>query len=83
MCAPDLIGMGNSDKLKRFTRNLHFFIEHRKWLNELLNLLNMGNNVVLVVHDWGSALGLIGQTEIKTGCWHCLYGRYCSSSEME
>ena len=55
--APDLIGMGNSDKLDRNSPGTYTFIEHRKWLDELLNLLNIGNNVVLVVHDWGSALG--------------------------
>ena len=26
-------------------------------MNDLLDLLNIGNKVILVLHDWGSALG--------------------------
>ena len=55
--APDLIGMGDSDKLENKSAGTYTFIEHRKWLDELLNLLDIGNRVILVVHDWGSALG--------------------------
>ncbi len=55
--APDLIGMGDSDKLENKSAGTYTFIEHRKWLDELLNLLDIGNKVILVVHDWGSALG--------------------------
>ena len=55
--APDLIGMGDSDKLDNNGPGTYTFIEHRKWLNELLKILNIGNKVILVVHDWGSALG--------------------------
>tara|TARA_B100000686_G_scaffold136347_1_gene143607 strand:+ start:14256 stop:15131 length:876 start_codon:yes stop_codon:yes gene_type:complete len=55
--APDLIGMGDSDKLDSNTPGTYTFVEHRKWLNELLKILDIGNKVILVVHDWGSALG--------------------------
>jgi len=55
--APDLIGMGDSDKLDSNAPGTYTFVEHRKWLNELLEILNIGNKVILVVHDWGSALG--------------------------
>ena len=38
--APDLIGMGDSDKLENKSAGTYTFIEHRKWLDELLNLLD-------------------------------------------
>ena len=55
--APDLIGMGNSDKLDKKGPNTYTFFEHKKWLNEFLRLINLGDKVVLVIHDWGSVLG--------------------------
>ncbi len=55
--APDLIGMGDSEKLDASGPGSYTFAEHRLYLNELLNQLNVTNNVVLVIHDWGSALG--------------------------
>jgi len=55
--APDLIGMGDSEKLDPSGPGSYTFAEHRLYLNELLNQLNVTNNVVLVIHDWGSALG--------------------------
>ena len=54
---PDLIGMGDSEKLDASGPGSYTFAEHRLYLNELLNQLNVTNNVVLVIHDWGSALG--------------------------
>jgi len=55
--APDLIGMGDSDKLDSNSPGTYTFVEHRKWLDELLDILNIGNKVILVIHDWGSTLG--------------------------
>ncbi len=55
--APDLIGMGDSDKLPDSGPDSYTFIEHREYLDRLLDELDLGNQVVLVVHDWGSALG--------------------------
>ena len=55
--APDLIGMGDSDKLKSNSPGTYTYIEHRKWLNEILEKLNIGDKIILVIHDWGSALG--------------------------
>ena len=55
--APDLIGMGDSEKLDASGPDSYTFVEHRLYLNELLDQLNVTNNVVLVIHDWGSALG--------------------------
>jgi haloalkane dehalogenase len=55
--APDLIGMGDSDKLVPSGPERYRFIEHRAHLDALLDALGVRERVTLVVHDWGSALG--------------------------
>jgi haloalkane dehalogenase len=55
--APDLVGMGDSDKLAPSGPDRYTFVEHRRYLDALLDALELGGNVTLVVHDWGSALG--------------------------
>ncbi|MEM8904304.1 MAG: haloalkane dehalogenase [Actinomycetota bacterium] len=55
--APDLIGQGDSDKLDDVGPDSYRFVEHRRYLDGLLTQLDLGDEVVLVIHDWGSALG--------------------------
>jgi haloalkane dehalogenase len=55
--APDLIGMGDSEKLELSGPERYTFVEHREYLDGLLEALGVRTNVTLVVHDWGSALG--------------------------
>jgi haloalkane dehalogenase len=55
--APDLIGMGDSDKLPESGPTAYTFVEHRRYLDGLLDQLGVRERVTLVVHDWGSALG--------------------------
>ena len=55
--APDLIGHGDSDKLDNVGPDSYTFREHREYLDGLLDQLDLGNNITLVIHDWGSALG--------------------------
>lgn len=55
--APDLIGMGDSDKLPDSGPGSYTFIEHRRYLDSLLEQLGVNENVTLVIHDWGSGLG--------------------------
>src|SRR6202158_4129317 len=55
--APDLIGMGDSDKLSDSGPGSYRFVEHRRYLDALLEALDVHERVTLVVHDWGSALG--------------------------
>lgn len=55
--APDLIGQGDSDKLDDTGPNSYRFVEHREYLDGLLEQLDLGDSVTLVIHDWGSALG--------------------------
>ena len=55
--APDLIGMGDSDKLEDSGPGSYRFVEHRRYLDALLEALGVTERVTLVTHDWGSALG--------------------------
>jgi haloalkane dehalogenase len=55
--APDLIGMGDSAKLPGSGDARYRYRSHRRHLDALLAVLELGDRVVLVVHDWGSALG--------------------------
>ena len=57
LIAPDLIGMGDSDKLEDSGPERYRFVEHRRYLDALLDALDVTENVTLVIHDWGSALG--------------------------
>ncbi len=57
LIAPDLIGMGDSEKLFPSGANSYRFVEHRTYVDALLELLGVTDRVTLVVHDWGSALG--------------------------
>ena len=52
--APDLIGMGESGKSSGGT---YRFADHARYLDGWFEALGLSRNVVLVVHDWGSALG--------------------------
>ncbi len=54
---PDLIGQGDSDKLDDPTVDSYTIVEHREYLDALLDQLDLGENITLVIHDWGSALG--------------------------
>ncbi len=55
--APDLIGMGRSDKLVDSGPNRYRFAEHREFLDAFFDAVGVTGNVTLVIHDWGSALG--------------------------
>jgi haloalkane dehalogenase len=55
--APDLMGMGDSDKLPASGPGSYRFVEQRSYLDALLESLDVRERVTLVVHDWGSALG--------------------------
>lgn len=57
LIAPDLIGMGDSQKLDNSNAQSYTYVEHRKYLFALLEALGVNSNVTLVLHDWGSGLG--------------------------
>ena len=51
------ISMGDSDKLPDSGPGSYRFVEHRRYLDALLEDLDVRERVTFVVHDWGSALG--------------------------
>ncbi len=55
--APDLIGMGQSDKLENSGPGVYRFVEHRGFLSSFLDAVGVTEDVIFVIHDWGSALG--------------------------
>ena len=55
--APDLIGMGDSDKLADPGPDRYTFVEHRRYLDAWFDRLGLTSEATLVIHDWGSALG--------------------------
>ena len=57
LIACDLIGMGDSDKLDDSGPHRYGYAEQREFLYALWDQLDLGEKVVFVIHDWGSALG--------------------------
>ena len=57
LVACDLIGMGDSDKLSPSGPDRYTYAEQRRYLWALWDKLALGDKIVLVLHDWGSALG--------------------------
>jgi haloalkane dehalogenase len=54
--APDLIGMGDSDRLEPSGPDRYRFVEHRQYLDGLFEAIDVRRNATFVIHDWGSAL---------------------------
>ena len=57
LVACDLIGMGDSDKLPDSGPARYTYAEQRDYLFALWDKLALGSSIILVLHDWGSALG--------------------------
>jgi haloalkane dehalogenase len=57
LLAPDLIGMGDSDKLDNPGPESYQFVEHRAYLDAWIDAVIPEGKITLVIHDWGSALG--------------------------
>lgn len=57
LIAPDLIGMGDSDKLDDAGHRSYSLPAHADHLFPLLETLGCTRDVTLVLHDWGSGLG--------------------------
>ena len=55
--APDLIGMGDSDKLPNADATTYTIATHRQYIAAFMDALALHDDVILVIHDWGSALG--------------------------
>jgi haloalkane dehalogenase len=57
LIACDLIGMGDSDKLPDSGPQRYTYAEQREYLFALWDEIGLGERVIFVIHDWGSALG--------------------------
>lgn len=57
LLAPDLVGMGESDKRAGVGDERYRFVEHRRYLDAWFDAVGVDDDVTLVIHDWGSALG--------------------------
>ncbi len=56
--APDLVGMGDSDKLPESGPDRYTFVDHRHYLDGFLDaVVAADERITFVIHDWGSALG--------------------------
>jgi haloalkane dehalogenase len=55
--APDLIGMGDSQKQFPSGAGTYRFLEHSSYLDAFFEVVGVEENVTLVLHDWGSGLG--------------------------
>jgi haloalkane dehalogenase len=55
--APDMLGMGDSDVLPDSGPGRYTFANQRDYLFEMFDALELGDDIILVVHDWGSAMG--------------------------
>ncbi len=55
--APDLIGMGDSQKLPEPAVYAYTYAQHRYYLDAFFDAVDPDGAVTLVIHDWGSALG--------------------------
>ncbi|MEA2882541.1 MAG: haloalkane dehalogenase [Bradyrhizobium sp.] len=58
LIAPDLIGMGDSEKLPDAGPDTYTFATHRNYLDAFIEAVTgPAEKILFVVHDWGSALG--------------------------
>ena len=55
--APDMIGMGDSDPLPNSGPGVYTYTTQRDYMFALLERLGISDDVIFVVHDWGSAMG--------------------------
>ena len=56
--AIDNIGQGDSDKLDNSGPVSYRLKEHQIYINTLIDKLELGDKITLMMHDWGGALGL-------------------------
>ena len=71
--AIDLIGMGDSEKLEDQGENTYSYHVQKTYFDACLKELNIDNNVIFVIHDWGSSLGFNwsfeNQNSVKGICY--------------
>ena len=63
--APDYVGMGNSGAVPSGS---YRFVDQQRYLDAWFENMELNTNVILVVHDWGSALGFYWAQRRRTTC---------------
>ena len=71
--APDLIGAGDSEPFAESDRDDYHFEGHRHHLDALLDQLDIGDEITMVLHDWGSALGFDWANRHRHRVKHIVY----------
>lgn len=61
--AIDNIGQGDSDKLEDSGPGRYRLAEHQQYVDALFDQLDLGDDVTLMMHDWGVQLGLTWANE--------------------
>ncbi|MGH6649183.1 alpha/beta fold hydrolase [Aquabacterium sp.] len=70
--APDLIGMGDSEKLPDSGSTSYTFAEHSKYLHRFFESIDIDGPLTLVVHDWGSDCEPISSARRHSrSAWSC------------
>ena len=57
LIACDLVGMGDSEKLENSGPHRYMYAEQSGYLFALWEALDLGDKIIMVLHDWGSAMG--------------------------
>ena len=57
LLAPDLIGCGDSDKLAKSGSDSYTIAQHAQFLEAWIDAVISEGQIVLIIHDWGGALG--------------------------
>jgi len=58
LIAIDNIGQGDSDKLKDTGDHSYQIAEHQRFIDGALEELDVSENVIFVMHDWGGTMGI-------------------------
>lgn len=57
LIVPDLMGMGDSQKLPKEETDRYKFASHARYFEAFMKAVGADQDVILVLHDWGGALG--------------------------
>jgi pimeloyl-ACP methyl ester carboxylesterase len=77
--APDLVGMGQSGKSPT---QAYRFLDHARYLDAWFDALHLNRNIVLVLHDWGSALGFYRAFRHQNQFQGIVYGGHRPTAAM-
>ena len=75
--------MGDSDKLDIPSEENYSLNQHINWFDSFMSNLKLDEKVILVIHDWGSAIGFdYAKKYKKKNIRYSLYGSYSLSFKL-